>query len=397
MSGWWNQGDQGGYKGGGKGGQGGRGKGKGGWNGGPFASKSEHYGGKGLPKGPRQDLRALTGPYLGKGSELKKVWWMPDNQGHESGIFAATVMGERVCTAGQDGRLLVWAGSTSRHGTLALAQDNQVEFPAAVTSVLFHAESKWLFCGMINGLIRAFRQDPPAESTMQGHNGAVTSMLVHQAILLSGSHDGTVRAWQFDAASAAFHCVATIQSPLGKVFRLLLPNAESLWVGAEQGISCVSLQTMQAVGSIASPFRVVGLLAYQGSVIAAFANGALKVFDTAGNVQFNQEPLGEHGTNTSIAIMRIPYANKDVLLCGQELGYVTVYDIPDFKPRGSFTTGWDGEVMAIVDMMADGIFVTCGMEGDIVIWQWVGDAAGGMSDGMGGMGMGGGMISNSPF
>lgn len=52
----------------------------------------------------------------------------------------------------------------------------------------------------------------------------------------------------------------------------------------------------------------------------------------------------------------------------------TVYDVPDFRPRGTFTTGYDGDVTAIVDM-GNGIFITCGLAGDVVIWRWDGRAA----------------------
>merc|ERR1712048_918726 len=130
------------------------------------------------------------------------------------------------------------------------------------------------------------------------------------------------------------------------------------WIGADKGICCVSLQTMAPVGSIDSQARVVGLLSYQSRVLAGFADGIIKVYDAKGCEEFSHGPLGEHTTNTSIALLRHPYANKDLLLCGQEFGYVTVYDIPDFAPRGTFTTGYEGEVTAIVDMVADGIFVT---------------------------------------
>mmetsp|Transcript_12531 Transcript_12531/g.25482 ORF Transcript_12531/g.25482 Transcript_12531/m.25482 type:complete len:434 (-) Transcript_12531:120-1421(-) len=369
-------------------GQKGGGRGKGGF----FRSPGQGKGGQGCGKGgfPGQpgSIKALTGPYLGKGSELLKVWSMPDNMGHEDGIYAACIMGDRVCTGAKDARLLVWTGQRNAQGNLCLMEDNEVELRAPVASLLFHAESKWLFCGLFDGQIRAYRQEPFAECTLVGHGEAVTSMLIHESVLLSGSHDGTVRAWQYDAASGTFRCAATVQSPLGQVFKIHVQAPSSLWVGAQRGISCVSLQTMQPVGNIESPARVVGIVPYQSSIIVAFANGVIKAYDAAGNEQFNHGPLGEHTTNTSIGMMNIPRLNKDILLCGQEFGYVTVYDMPDFRPRGSFTTGYDGEVMAIVDMMADGIFITCGLSGDVVVWRW---------DDTGGGSMTTEMVSASPF
>jgi len=318
------------------------------------------------------DQRSLTGPYLGRGSELFKVWSMPEDMGHEDGIRAAVLMGDRVCTGGADRRLLLWRGEqqASPEQGLALAQDNEVNFSEAVTALLFEPTSRWLFCGLADGQVRAFRQEPFAEQALTGHTQPVTSLLVHESVLISGSADGAVRAWKYDAQLGGFACAATVAVPLGPVFSLLVQQPDSLWVGAQRGISCVSLQTLQPVGSIDASSRVVRLVPYQGCVLAAFADGVVKVFDASGKEQFSHGPLGEHTTNTAVALVRQPHANKDVLLCGQEYGYITAYDIPDFRPRGTFTTGYEGDISAIIDMGSDGIFATFGLSGDVVLWRW---------------------------
>jgi len=186
--------------------------------------------------------------------------------------------------------------------------------------LLFHPESKWLFCGTASGSIKAYRQEPIAEAELTGHTAAVTSLLVHEAVLLSGSEDGTVRAWKHDAASG-FVCAATVQSTLGPVHALLVQKLGGMWVGCQRGITCVDLVSLQAVGSIESPARVVGLEQYLDCVIAAYADGVVRIFDATGSENFKHGPLGEHTTNTAIALQRHPQEGKDILLCGQELGY----------------------------------------------------------------------------
>jgi len=314
--------------------------------------------------------RALTGPYLGKGSELLKVWSMPEDMGHEDGVLAATVMADRVCTGGADHRLIVWRGEQPPEGGLAFVQDNEVELPAPVTKLLFHAASKWLFCGLGSGQIRAFRQEPFAELTLVGHTAAVTCLLIHEDVLMSTSLDGTIRAWKLDPNTAAFSCVATVPIELGEVFAIRSYDT-GFWVGARRGIGCLGPQDLQPLGKIDyAAARVVALLPYQGRMLVAFADGVVKVYGSAGNEEFSHGPLGEHTTTTAAALLRHPHAGKDVLLCGQELGYVTAYEVPEFKPRGTFTTGYEGDVTAIVDMGADGIFATFGLTGDVVLWRW---------------------------
>mmetsp|Transcript_136109 Transcript_136109/g.261478 ORF Transcript_136109/g.261478 Transcript_136109/m.261478 type:complete len:450 (+) Transcript_136109:107-1456(+) len=372
---------------------GGKGRGKGtGWRGcggqgkgksGSFENKTWTREGKGpmdtgMPMaGSAVSEVALTGPYLGKGSELKKLWSMPDDKGHDDGIHAGIAMGDRLCTAGRDQRLLLWRGESDpqKPGGVILALDNEVAFPAAVTALLFHAASKWLFCGLASGAIRAFRQEPLAQADMAGHTAAITKMLVHEAILLSGSEDGFVRAWSHDASSGGFQCAASIQIPTGPVYALHVQVPGGIWAGAARGISCIDLGTLQPVGNIESPARVVELLSYKDCVLAAYADGVIKVFDAAGAEKFKHGPLGEHVTNYSLVLMQHPHAKKDVLLCGQEFGYITAYDIPEFRPRGTFSTGYEGEVTAIVDMGANGLFVTCGLSGDVILWRWESDGS----------------------
>jgi len=336
------------------------------------AGKGPVAGGQGA--GGATGLKDLTGPYLGKGSELRKVWSMPEDQGHDDGISTAIAMTDCLCTAGRDKRLLLWRGGQNPGGDgLMFQQDNEVNHDAPLSSLLFHAGSKWLFCGLTSGSIVAYRQEPVAQSLMQGHTAPVTCMVIHESVLLSGSEDCTVRAWRYDEAASSFVAAATIQSAPGPVHTLLV-RPGSLWVGAERGISCVELQSLQAVGNIESASRVVALVQHQDYVIAAYGDGVVRIFDSNGAETFKHGPLGEHTTNTAVTLMRNPHDGKDMLLCGQELGYVTVYDIPDFHPRGTFSSGYDGDVTAIVDMGAGGVFVTCGLAGEVIIWRWEGSS-----------------------
>ena len=56
-------------------------------------------------------------------------------------------------------------------------------------------------------------------------------------------------------------------------------------------------------------------------------------------------------------------------------GYITAYDLPEFRPRGSFCCKDRSDVKAIVDARSEGVFLTAGLHGDIIIWRW--GAAGG--------------------
>lgn len=44
-------------------------------------------------------------------------------------------------------------------------------------------------------------------------------------------------------------------------------------------------------------------------------------------------------------------------------GYITAYDLPEFRPRGSFCCKDRSDVKAIVDAQSDGLFLTAGLHG----------------------------------
>merc|ERR1712048_1144230 len=135
----------------------------------------------------------------------------------------------------------------------------------------------------------------------------------------------------------------------------------------------MKLQIMQSAGTVASSERVLCLLAFEGHVVVAYRNGVIKAFNPEGVETFSHGPLGHHNTNTAVALMRHPDGGKAILLCGQKLGYVTVYDLPEFRPRGTFSTGYDGDVTAILDLEQNGLFATCGLSGDVILWRWGAD------------------------
>merc|ERR1711963_1333849 len=103
-------------------------------------------------------------------------------------------MGERLCTGGLDSRLLLWRGDPAASGP-ALVQ-NELQLSAAVACLLFDAKTSWFFCGLMDGSIKGYRQQPPAEASLAVHTAAVNALICHEGVVLSGSEDATVRVWR---------------------------------------------------------------------------------------------------------------------------------------------------------------------------------------------------------
>jgi len=303
----------------------------------------------------------------------QKIWAFPNHCQGLAGISCAILVGDQLCTGCVDGQVWCWKG-VMQSGSLALSQQTHICLPAKVTAMLHHAPSGWLFFGLATGQIRACKPEGQTEALLEGHTAAVTALQVHEAVLISGAADGTIRLWRCCDGSR-FECQATLQNSAGPVSTLLVQLPESLWVGGMHGINCLRLTTMQSVGMIASTERVVALLPIATHVLAAYANGMFKAFSAAGLETFSYKPPeGQTSATTTVALMHHPNGQV-MLLCGQQLGVVMVYDVlPEFNTRGAFCTGYRGDVSTIVDIRQGGLFATCGLTGDVTMWRWGSDS-----------------------
>mmetsp|Transcript_9432 Transcript_9432/g.15256 ORF Transcript_9432/g.15256 Transcript_9432/m.15256 type:complete len:393 (+) Transcript_9432:128-1306(+) len=330
-----------------------------------------------------------TGPILGPGSELRRLYSMPHTMGHASAVQCLAMVDGKVYSGGRDNQLFMWRGDKQPGQEFQLVQDGApIACSSSVNSILYDAPSKWLFLGLWRGDIQAYCKEPVMDCRLEGHRRCVSSLVFHTNVLVSGSHDATVRLWTPNPQVGRFEpCGQPLTNPSGPVNAVRVLNG-SLWVGAEEGITCFDLTTLQAKGTIPSPVGVSKMLELDGYMLAAYKNGEVRIFDGNGGQIHLHPSRGEHTSNTAIEMMMHPFERKPMLLCGQDFGYTTVYDLPDFRPRGTFVSKNQSHVTSIVDIKADGMFLTSGFHGDIMMWQW-------QQGGGKGMGMGGGN-SNVP-
>eukprot|EP00931_Biecheleriopsis_adriatica_P110665 TRINITY_DN84957_c0_g1_i1.p1 TRINITY_DN84957_c0_g1~~TRINITY_DN84957_c0_g1_i1.p1 ORF type:complete len:403 (-),score=80.74 TRINITY_DN84957_c0_g1_i1:11-1219(-) len=326
-------------------------------------------GGRGPGQGSGDE--ANTGPMLGKGSELQRIYNMPHNMGHNGGLNCMIMADDRVYSGGRDEQLFVWRAEGAPGGNFQLVQDcPPIHLGSSVTALCWEPSSKWLFCGLWSGEIRAYCKEPVKEDRLQGHRRSVTCILIHSGVVISGSNEGTVRLWTFNQQTGGFQGHGQpMSNPSGPVTCAKVLN-DALWVGGNSGITCFDLASLQAKGTISSQHQVTGLLQMEQHMIATFRNGEVVIYDASGSPVFKRPPMGEHQSNTAVELMMHPIANKPMLLCGQQFGYITAYDLPEFKPRGSFVCKDRSDTKAICDAKSGGMFLTGGFHGDIMVWKW---------------------------
>jgi len=333
----------------------------------------------------RGDPNCLTGPILGPGSELRRLYSMPHTMGHASAVQCMAMVDDRVYSGGRDNQLFVWRGDRQPGQEFQLVQEAPITCSSGVVSILYDAPSKWLFLGLWRGGIQAYCKEPVLDCKLEGHGRGVSSFAFHSNVLVSGALDATVRLWTPNPQAGRFEaCGQPLTNPTGPVNSMRVFNG-SLWVGADEGITCFDLSTLQAKGTIPSPVGVKEMLELEGHMLVAYKNGEVRIYDGNGGQIHLHPPQGEHTSNTAVEMMMHPFENKPMLLCGQEFGYTTVYDLPDFRPRGTFVAKNQSHITSIVDVKADGMFLTSGFHGDIMMWQWQqggGKGMGGNSNGV---------------
>lgn len=317
--------------------------------------------------------------------------------GHDSAVHCMAMVDDKLFTGGRDEQLFVWKGMPQPNGEVELAQDcPPLHLGSSLHSIYYDAQSKWLFCGLWNGEIQAFCREPQAQCRMVPSGGprrCVSSLTVHSGVLVSGSMDGCVRLWTMNPANGQFQAAGQpLTSPSGPVSSIKVLDG-GLWVAGETGITVFDLSTLQAKGTLASSVPVTCLVDFQGHVVAGFRDGSLKIYSAAGQEAFARGPVGEHRSNTAMEIMVHPITQKPVLLCGQQHGYVTAYDLPDFTPRGSWCCRSSSDIRALADCRVNGMFFTGGVRGDIMMWQWAQPGA----IGFGGKATNGSVVASNPF
>eukprot|EP00397_Hematodinium_sp_SG-2012_P035059 GEMP01037670.1.p1 GENE.GEMP01037670.1~~GEMP01037670.1.p1 ORF type:complete len:516 (+),score=58.43 GEMP01037670.1:135-1550(+) len=341
-------------------------KGKGEESGNPFTSGSGTDGGS---VGP-------TGPMLGKGSELRRVHTIhaKTNNGHWDTVDALAMFNDKLVSASSDKTAIIWKGNAGGPYGLSLVKDNQLKFRIGCNSLYFEPSAQMLFCGLNNGEIKCFQASPPREMLLVGHQKAVTCQTSQptpngEGVLITGSLDGTIRFWVFNQSASCFNCTHQLESHCGPVCSIQVLG-ECLWVGGERGMSCLNLLSLQLVGKIDCSSPMCGpFILFENYIIASFKDGSVGIYDQQGNEMYMQSAQGEHQSNTAVGLVKHP-SGVPLILCGQRGGFVTAYELPSFKPRGSFK-GVDGsDVTSILDLGLDGMCVVGGDYGDLTIWQW---------------------------
>ena len=125
---------------------------------------------------------------VGWDPDPSSLWCTQSLEGHTGGVRALCVSGDRLFSAGNDKRVIMWNTKTMKHMAIFKGHTKGV-WALCVTC-------NKLFSGSIDKTIRVWDIAKGAHlATMEGHTYGVRALAVSGAKLFSGSEDRTIKMW----------------------------------------------------------------------------------------------------------------------------------------------------------------------------------------------------------
>lgn len=332
----------------------------------PLKGRGRGRFGKGKGKGRPDDARegGPVGPVvdrvdveaIGRHCEVRKA--------HGSGIMCMAMTEQGIFTGSQDKSLKRWKPEKGADNRFNLKPEITIPLPDSCFSLLSHGG--WLFCGLWSGQIQAFSAEG-VETALKGHTRKVTSIILHQNVIISGSTDREVRLWQMDPNTKQFACTHTISESMPGPIAKLCVLGTNLFVGGMNGIAVVNLESLTVTKLLPPTKSVADFLQFQGHLIVAYSDGSLRIYDQEGTLKQETKPLAA-GPLVSLGGLEL----GPRLLCGHARGQVSTIVLPDFAFKTQFQALDGYKVDSILCAGHDGIFLLGSQDGSLQLWQRVG-------------------------
>lgn len=316
-----------------------------------------------------------------------------------SGVINSVILADGlIWTAGSDTSLRSWRPVPSGDGLDIQPAGPPVECGEPVTSLIWEPNRKALVCGLNSGMIRVFTREPLGQFDLQGHTGAVYSMVLVQNVLVTASWDGSVRTWQGESFAAGI-CIEASKIPVGSI-RLLKIFGGRMWLGGVSGICAIDMQSLQVCLSVGLESPVMSIVEYSPtqSVIVATLSASIKIIQQSSGLVTQSVDLAEieahssnlhakgrgkghgnyswsaKGSTTSIVSlegMMLGNTGTPVVVVGDQTGTCKVLELPSLALRGQwFAHSKGSDIRNILNTNENHIFITTASDGCLSVWQW---------------------------
>ncbi|KAL6581554.1 Zinc finger CCCH domain-containing protein 48 [Orobanche minor] len=265
---------------------------------------------------------------------------------------------DKLYTGSKDETVRIW---DCQSGQLA----GLVNLGGAIGCML--SEGPWVFVGLTN-LVKAWNVQTAMEISLNGPVGQVYSLVVGSDLLFAGTHDGTILAWRFNAATNCFEPAASLKGHTLAAVTLVVGGTRMYSGSVDHSIKVWSLETLQCIQTLTGHKDVVmSVLCWDQFLLSASLDKTVKVWAATetGNLEVTYTHTEEHGLLT-LCGMHDSEA-KPVLLCSCNDNTIRVYDLPSFSERGRI---FGKEEVRSIQIGPGGIFFTGDGSGQVRVWKW---------------------------
>jgi WD40 repeat protein len=330
------------------------------------------------------------------------------NRGYQSNNQYAAVSSVAIWET--QGSIKIFTGSYDGFWRLWNTASMVKEFEHQVGKVeAIKVASNFLFCGFENatvalpetnvGMIHAWNlgtpTNPPLELQIQSpllpyaHNACTSCIIVEGDKIVSGSKDGSIRLWTFDAASNGFLLNQTVAGHAGQVTGLQLidtllwsssvDHSIRVWDLSKNG-ACQFLINKEHMGHSDA---VTGLLKFASPagqfVLSSSLDGTIKAWNgTSGECVASET----HGDGVVSMALAADQHSNPILLIGLESGNIMCRNVVQtaktpafcllFTLSSKYTAGHEGAVKCLTEGPSS-TFYSGGGDGKLMVWQIAGD------------------------
>lgn len=234
------------------------------------------------------------------------------------------------------------------------------------------SEGPWVFVGLPN-VVKAWNTQTNGELSLSGPVGQVLALVVGNDLLFAGTHNGTILAWRFNAATNCFEPAASLMGHTLTVVTLVV-GANRLYSGSmDNTIRVWSLENLQCLQTLTDHTSVVmSVLCWDQFLLSCSLDNTIKVWvaTESGNLEVTYTHKEEHGLLT-LCGMHDSEA-KPVLLCSCNDNCVRAYDLPSFSERGKI---YAKEEVRTIQTGPGNLFFIGDGTGQVRVWNWIAQPA----------------------
>ncbi|KAH7649523.1 zfwd1 [Cryptosporidium bovis] len=268
---------------------------------------------------------------------------------------------------------------------LSIKMDSTINCNSEVCSCLTYGDV--LFCGLINGTIRAFHRPTGSFTDLNGHSQEIHQLLIIDNVLVSACWGGKVIFWKFDQHTGTFVISAQIQAKEHikclKYFPYKNPNANNqnstnaiqqegcphLWIcggGIVQIVDLINLQVIREIMFDGGP--IMSVLEYEKHLVLCSLQGVIRVISITGEETYRKSlgspTLCMDGSTTG--------DGKHILMMGQNNGHLRCITLPLFDSILEFHTPDTRSEVRLVSNLggSPGIILTAHWDGALNLYQW---------------------------